>query len=47
MNIQTIIIIVAVMAVIALIGSRVNRPRITTIEHRREKSDQPEDGDDA
>ena len=48
MNVQTIIVIVVVMVVIALIGARVNGPRVTQIDRTVERKATPdEDRDDA
>ena len=49
MTTTQIIIIVAVATAIvaALLATQRSGTRITTIEHRREKADEPEDGDDA
>ena len=48
MNVQTIIIIVAVIAIIAMLVSRFSGPSVTQIDRtvRREK-DEPEGRDDA
>ena len=41
-----IILIVAVLVAVVLAGWR-SGPRVTTIEHKRDESDKPKDGDDA
>ncbi|WP_309662876.1 hypothetical protein [Sphingomonas sp.] len=39
--------LVVVAIVVALLASRRSGPRITTIEYRHDKADEPKDGDNA
>jgi len=42
----TLIIVVVVLALVAILfGLRGGGPRVTTIEHRRDETDKPEDQD--
>ena len=47
MSTELIVAIVVIVALIAVLAARGGGPRVTTIEHRRDESDKPKDGDDA
>lgn len=47
MKLLLILALVGILIVAVLMALRGGGPRITTIEHRRETTDEPEDGDDA